>query len=87
MIGPLTRRDRLRESVLFACIIVLGAARMAPRVCGVYQDDGMYVATAKSIAEGEGYHLINLPGEPAQTKYPFLYPAVRSEISACAARR
>jgi hypothetical protein len=49
---------------------------MAPGVVGVYHDDGIYVATAKALAEGKGYRLINLPGEPPQTKYPFLYPAV-----------
>ena len=49
---------------------------MAPGVVGVFHDDGIYVATAKALAEGRGYRLIDLPGEPPQTKYPFLYPAV-----------
>ncbi len=58
--------------------MVLGARRMAPRVSGVYHDDGIYVATGKAIAQGKGYHLINLPGEPPQTKYPFFYPVALS---------
>jgi hypothetical protein len=78
MIKAFTRRHWLVAAALFTCVIVLGASRMAPRVSGVYHDDGIYVATGKAIAEGKGYHLINLPGEPAQTKYPFLYPAVLS---------
>jgi hypothetical protein len=49
---------------------------MAPGVVGVYHDDGIYVATAKALAEGRGYRLIDLPGEPPQTKYPFFYPAI-----------
>ena len=77
-IKPFTRRHWLIAAALFTCVIVLGASRMAPGVSGVYHDDGIYVATGKAIAEGEGYRLINLPGEPAQTKYPFLYPAVLS---------
>jgi hypothetical protein len=61
---------------LFGVVCILGALRMAPGVVGVYHDDGIYVATAKALAEGKGYRLIDLPGEPPQTKYPFLYPAV-----------
>jgi hypothetical protein len=57
--------------VIVAC---LGAVRMAPNVIGIYHDDGIYVATAKSLAEGHGYRLIDIPGAPAQTKYPILYP-------------
>jgi hypothetical protein len=37
-------------------------------------DDGIYVATAKSLAVGEGYRHVNLPGAPVATKYPPLYP-------------
>lgn len=37
-------------------------------------DDGVYWVTAKSIAEGRGYRVPNLPGEPYAVKYPPLYP-------------
>jgi hypothetical protein len=47
---------------------------------GAYHDDGIYVATAKALAEGQGYRIISLPNEPAQTKYPPLYPFVLSLI-------
>ncbi len=40
---------------------------------GEFHDDGLYYAGAKSLAEGHGYRIVNLPGEPAQTKYPPLY--------------
>jgi len=49
-------------------------------VCGLYHDDGIYVITAKSLAEGKGYRLIQLPGAPRQTKYPILYPAILAVI-------
>ena len=45
---------------------------------GVYHDDGVYIATARSIANGEGYRIGTLPGNVAQTKYPFLYPVLLS---------
>lgn len=47
----------------------------APAV-GVYHDDGVYLVTAKALAEGKGYRIGSLPAEPPQTKYPFLFPAV-----------
>jgi hypothetical protein len=53
---------------------------LAPRVSGVFHDDAIYVATAKALADGQGYRLINLPDAPHQTKFPILYPAVLSVI-------
>ncbi|HTB12559.1 MAG TPA: hypothetical protein VK752_13350 [Bryobacteraceae bacterium] len=45
---------------------------------GAGRDDGIYVATAKSIAAGGGYHQENLPGHPYHTKYPPLFPLFMS---------
>lgn len=41
---------------------------------GVFYDDGIYLALARSLAEGHGYRLLYLPGAPAAVHYPFLYP-------------
>lgn len=56
------------------CICVL-----APAV-GDYHDAGIYLVTAKALATGRGYRIVSLPTEPAQTKYPVLYPAVLAVI-------
>lgn len=45
---------------------------------GDMQDDGLYYVSAKSLANGGGYRIESLPGEPAQTKYPPLYPLLLS---------
>ena len=45
----------------------------APAI-GTFHDDGVYLVTAKALATGQGYRIISLPGQPAQTKYPFLFP-------------
>ncbi|MFN3322025.1 MAG: hypothetical protein ACK5AZ_00895 [Bryobacteraceae bacterium] len=37
-------------------------------------DSGVYFGSAKTLAEGDGYRIASLPGQPAQTKYPPLYP-------------
>ncbi len=41
---------------------------------GMFHDDGLYVVTAKALAEGKGYRIISLPAEISQTKYPPIYP-------------
>ena len=45
---------------------------------GDFHDDSIYYVTAKSLAGGGGYRIESLPGEPAQTKYPPLYPLLLS---------
>lgn len=59
---------------LFAAYLFVALRVTAP--VGLWQDDGIYVATAQSLAQGKGYRHIELPGEPLQTKYPILYPAI-----------
>ncbi|HUU84770.1 MAG TPA: hypothetical protein VM243_14815 [Phycisphaerae bacterium] len=51
-----------------------------PNACGYYEDDAIYLVTAKALAEGHGYRRIDLPGEPHQTKYPVLYPFLLSLV-------
>lgn len=47
---------------------------------GYYHDDGIYAVCAKSLAEGHGYRILSLPGEPFQTKYPPLFAVLLAMI-------
>ena len=47
---------------------------------GFYHDDSIYWVSAKSLAMGDGYRIASLPGQPYQTKYPPLYPALLAGI-------
>ena len=76
----LCRRDIWMAIALGGLIILLGSWQMVVGVCGVYHDDGIYVITAKALAQGAGYRLINEPNSPLQTKYPILYPALLAII-------
>jgi hypothetical protein len=58
---------------LAGCLAVVLA--IGPWPVGVFQDDGLYVILAKSLATGEGYRFLNLPGAPNATHYPPGYPA------------
>lgn len=65
---------------LLLCLLILSPsayvawrARDMPQF-GRIHDDSIYFVSAKSIAEGHGYRILSLPGEPYQTKYPPLFP-------------
>ncbi|MFY9573664.1 MAG: glycosyltransferase family 39 protein [Blastocatellia bacterium] len=67
-------------AVLVAGTLSLYLADLKPNTFGFYHDDGIYVVTAKALATGNGYRIISLPSEPAQTKYPPFYPFLLSLI-------
>ena len=41
---------------------------------GFYHDDSLYFTSGLSLAEGQGYRFLSVPGSPPATKYPILYP-------------
>lgn len=85
MQGAIAAKDACLAALLVAAVAVGGALRMVPGVVGVIDDDAVYAVTARALADGEGYRLVNLPGAPAQTKYPILYPAMIAPAAAMAA--
>ena len=59
--------------VLLALALSCLAFFSAPNIIGLFHDDGIYAVVAKALSDGSGYRIISLPGDPYQTKYPFLY--------------
>jgi hypothetical protein len=57
---------------LIATVVAWWAS--APYVVGVFHDDGVYALLGKALASGQGFRYIQLPGAPAATHYPPLYP-------------
>jgi hypothetical protein len=55
-----------------------------PLGVGWYRDDGVYVVTARAMADGRGPRLDYLPGAPRMTKYPLLWPGVLAGLIAVA---
>ena len=47
---------------------------------GIFHDDGIYLVTAQALATGHGYRITSLPAEIAQTKYPFVFPALLAAV-------
>jgi hypothetical protein len=75
---------RLRTVIIFLLILIPSAFYLwknpdMPEF-GKFHDDGLLMVSAKSLATGQGFRILSLPGEPAQTKYPILYPLYLSII-------
>src|SRR6185437_4105263 len=64
-------------AVILLCIY---AAVWATPAAGLVHDDGIYIATAKAMASGDGYVMPNLPGSPLQTKFPPLFSFLLSVL-------
>jgi hypothetical protein len=90
-LGPLfessTKRNRSQyvftalALVCIAAIYVVSIVQLHPtNLFGLTGDDGIYMSSAKALAEGKGYVMPNLPGSPPATKYPILYPWILSFV-------
>ena len=75
-----SERMGLKLGMVLFCAAVLYGLALSPDILGFYHDDGVYAVTAKALAEGKGYRIISLPGEPVQMTYPIFYPLVLSVV-------
>lgn len=72
---------RLGLALVGALALAAGLAVVDARPVGVVHDDAMYVILARSLASGEGYRFLNLPGAPPATHFPPGYPALLAIVS------
>jgi len=76
-------RKLLAAAILLLALVpsahLAWVAREMPHF-GHLHDDSIYWVSAKSLAEGRGYRILSLPGEPYQTKYPPLWPMALAAI-------
>ncbi len=68
-------------ATIAVAVALFATAVAQPRVFGQFHDDGLYLSTAQSLADGQGYRHASLPTTPAQTKYPPLYSAALAAVS------
>jgi len=87
LVESATSRGRSRHIVTalallcIAVVYVVSIVRIHPTyLFGLTEDDGIYLSSAKALAEGRGYILPYLPGNPPATKYPILYPWMLSLV-------
>lgn len=73
--ATLFRHHRAPPFVVAATALLVGLLVMTPWMVGAFYDDGTYLVLAKSLASGDGYRYLNLPGAPQATHFPPGYPA------------
>lgn len=64
-------------------IIVIGAyyvGSIDTECMGFTHDDGVYAIAGKALAQGKGFKLLHVIGEPGQIKYPFIYPLILAAV-------
>jgi hypothetical protein len=75
---------RLRSLIVFLLVLVPSALYIARNrdmpEFGRLHDDGLLFVSAKALAAGDGFRIVSLPEQPAQTKYPVLYPLYLSLV-------
>lgn len=59
-----------------AVVLAVAMSTVTPWPVGAFEDDAIYTVLAKSLAEGHGYRLINLPDAPNAAHFPPGYPAL-----------
>lgn len=74
------RRERLLVFAIAAGVLLVAVLTVTPWPVGAFQDDAIYTVLAKSLAEGHGLRLINLPGAPHNTHYPPGYPLLLAAL-------
>ena len=75
---PPSRRSDLSSHwprILALVVFAMALWAQTDALVGVFYDDGIYAVLAKSLAEGQGYRYLHLPGSPPGVHYPILYPA------------
>lgn len=65
---------RIAPLLVVAIVLVFAVVSITPWPVGTIQDDATYIVLAKSLATGEGYRQLSLPGTPLVTHYPPGYP-------------
>ena len=76
----LGRRSALALSAILLVFLLVLQGRWSAGSFGFFHDDSLYFSSARSLASGAGYRMPSVPGEPAQSKYPILYPWLLSQI-------
>lgn len=80
------RNKPLLSKVVLTTLVVasaiLGVLRFNSFQEGAYTDDAHYIVLAESLANGQGYRLINFPNPPIEQNFPFGWSLLLSPIAA-----
>lgn len=69
-----TRLQIALWGLLVVALLLLFQSKYSEFQIGAFQDDATYIVLAQSILQGDAYGLVNVPGAPASTQFPFGFP-------------
>ena len=70
--------------VFVVCAVVYGALSSYPRELAVYSDELRYLDVARSLWQGRGLRVRNMPSDYQKILYPlFILPALALKTTAC----
>ncbi len=78
-----TSVDQIYNGLAFLLVALVGwfyVRVIDTQNMGFIHDDGVYAIVGKALATGKGFTLLHVVGQPAQIKYPFVYPAILSLV-------
>lgn len=78
--GALAALERRAPIVAALIALVAALATMTSDQIGGFNDDGIYLLTAKALAEGMGYVYPHLPGHPPAIHYPPVWPLLLAAV-------
>jgi hypothetical protein len=81
----MTATNRTGGVALGAALLLLAGlwsahVATAGHVAGLFHDEGVYIVTAESLANANGYRAASLPGAPAERHYPPLLPLILAAV-------
>ena len=78
--GALRALEHRAPWVAAILALIAAIATMTSDPIGVFNDDGLYLLTAKALAEGQGYVYPQLPGTPPAIHYPPVWPLLLAAV-------
>lgn len=72
--------DRRAPYIAALIALVAAFATMTSHPIGGFNDDGIYLLTARALAEGQGYVYPQLPGTPPAIHYPPVWPMLLAAV-------
>lgn len=79
--GILRSANAIAPLLAAAITLAITVAIVSPYPVGIFHDDGVYLILARSIANGDGYRYLHLPGAPIAAHYPPAYPIFLALLS------
>jgi len=74
--------SKITLAVIVLICVAAGMLRFNSHQVGAFSDDAHYIVLAESLADGQGFRLINFPDNPVESAFPPGWPVLLSPFTA-----